>query len=60
VVRVGYYLALLAIIPAPLFLVIDLGVPSRFLHMMMVAKPDARSARAPSASGRSTSSSCRR
>ncbi|MGH7350010.1 MAG: NrfD/PsrC family molybdoenzyme membrane anchor subunit [Candidatus Rokuibacteriota bacterium] len=40
VVRVGYYLALLAIIPAPLFLVIDLGVPSRFLHMMMVAKPD--------------------
>jgi polysulfide reductase chain C len=41
VVRVGYYLALLAIIPAPLFLVFDLGVPSRFLHMMMVAKPDA-------------------
>jgi len=41
VVRVGYYLALLAIIPAPIFLVIDLGVPSRFLHMMMVAKPDA-------------------
>ena len=40
VVRVGYYLALLAIIPAPLLLVIDLGVPSRFLHMMMVAKPD--------------------
>ncbi len=41
VVRVGYYLALLAIIPGPLFLIIDLGVPSRFLHMMMVAKPDA-------------------
>jgi formate-dependent nitrite reductase membrane component NrfD len=38
---VGFYLALLAIIPAPLLLVIDLGVPSRFLHMMMVAKPDA-------------------
>ncbi len=41
VVRVGYYLALLAIIPAPIFLIIDLGVPSRFLHMMTVAKPDA-------------------
>lgn len=40
VVRVGYYLALLAIIPAPIFLIVDLGVPSRFLHMMMVAKPD--------------------
>jgi formate-dependent nitrite reductase membrane component NrfD len=41
VVRVGYYLALLAVIPGPLFLVIDLGVPSRFLHMLLVPKPDA-------------------
>ncbi len=38
-VRVGYYVALLAIIPAPLFLIVDLGLPSRFLHMLMVAKP---------------------
>ncbi len=39
VVRVGYYVALLAIIPAPLLLIIDLGIPTRFLHMMMVSKP---------------------
>jgi formate-dependent nitrite reductase membrane component NrfD len=40
VVRVGYYVAFLAIIPGPIFLVLDLGVPSRFLHMLMVSKPD--------------------
>lgn len=39
IVRVGYYVALLAIIPGPLLLVVDLGLPSRFLHMMMVSKP---------------------
>jgi formate-dependent nitrite reductase membrane component NrfD len=39
VVRVGYYVAFLAIVPAPLLLVIDLGLPTRFLHMMMVSKP---------------------
>jgi formate-dependent nitrite reductase membrane component NrfD len=38
-VRVGYYLALLAIIPGPLILIIDLGLPSRFLHMLMVTGP---------------------
>jgi len=38
VTRVGTYLALLAMLPAPLFLIIDLGVPSRFLHMLMVPK----------------------
>lgn len=40
VVRIGYYLALLAIIPTPLLLIVDLGVPSRFLHMLMSFKPD--------------------
>ena len=40
VVRTGYYLALLAVIPAPLILIVDLGMPSRFLHMLMVSKPD--------------------
>jgi formate-dependent nitrite reductase membrane component NrfD len=39
VVRVGYYVALLAIIPGPIFLVVDLGLPTRFLHMLMVSKP---------------------
>lgn len=40
VIRVGYYSALVAIIPGPLFLIVDLGFPSRFLHMVMVSKPD--------------------
>jgi len=39
VVRTGYYIALLAIIPCPILLIVDLGVPTRFLHMLMVAKP---------------------
>jgi formate-dependent nitrite reductase membrane component NrfD len=39
IVRVGYYVALLAIIPGPIFLIVDLGIPSRFLHMLMVSKP---------------------
>lgn len=39
VVRVGYYLSLLTIAPAPLFLIVDLGLPTRFLHMLMVSKP---------------------
>lgn len=39
VVKIGYYLALLALIPGPIFLVVDLGMPSRFLHMLMVPKP---------------------
>ena len=39
VVRTGYYVALLAVIPAPILLIVDLGLPTRFLHMMMVPKP---------------------
>jgi formate-dependent nitrite reductase membrane component NrfD len=39
VVRVGYYVALLAIIPGPILLTVDLGVPTRFLHMLMASKP---------------------
>jgi formate-dependent nitrite reductase membrane component NrfD len=38
VVRIGYYVALLAVIPAPLLLIVDLGLPTRFLHMLMVPK----------------------
>ena len=34
VVRVGYYLALLALLPCPLILVVDLGVPARFMNML--------------------------
>lgn len=37
--RVGYYLALLTILPGPIFLIVDLGQPSRFLHMLLVSKP---------------------
>jgi len=40
VVRIGYYLALLCVIPGPIFLIMDLGVPSRFLNMLMVSKPE--------------------
>ena len=39
VVRIGYYVAFLAVLPCPIFLIVDLGIPTRFLHMMMVAKP---------------------
>lgn len=35
VARVGYYLAFVALLPCPLILIADLGVPSRFLNMMM-------------------------
>jgi formate-dependent nitrite reductase membrane component NrfD len=39
VVRIGYYLAFLAVLPGPILLIVDLGLPSRFLNMMMVPKP---------------------
>lgn len=35
VVRAGYYLALAALLPCPLILIVDLGVPSRFLNMIL-------------------------
>jgi formate-dependent nitrite reductase membrane component NrfD len=35
VVRAGYYLALAALLPCPLILIVDLGVPSRFLNMLL-------------------------
>jgi formate-dependent nitrite reductase membrane component NrfD len=38
VVRVGYYVAFLAILPGPLLLILDLGLPTRFLNMLMVSK----------------------
>lgn len=33
-VRVGYYVAFIALIPCPLILIVDLGVPTRFLNML--------------------------
>jgi protein NrfD len=39
VIRVGHYIALLAIIPGPIILIVDLGLPTRFLHMLLVSKP---------------------
>jgi formate-dependent nitrite reductase membrane component NrfD len=39
IVRIGYYVAFLAILPCPVLLIVDLGVPTRFLHMLMVSKP---------------------
>ncbi|MBO0796300.1 MAG: polysulfide reductase NrfD [Ktedonobacteraceae bacterium] len=38
VVRTGYYLSLLALLPCPLLLIKDLGRPERFLHMLRVFK----------------------
>jgi formate-dependent nitrite reductase membrane component NrfD len=38
VVRVGRYLAVLAVIPCPPLLILDLGRPERFLHMLRVFK----------------------
>jgi formate-dependent nitrite reductase membrane component NrfD len=35
VARVGYYLAFVALLPCPVILIADLGVPARFLNMMM-------------------------
>ncbi len=35
VARVGYYLAFVALLPCPIFLIVDLGIPARFLNMMM-------------------------
>jgi formate-dependent nitrite reductase membrane component NrfD len=39
VVRTGYYLALAALIPCPIILVVDLGVPARFLNMVLTVNP---------------------
>ena len=35
----GHYIALLAIVPGPIILIVDLGLPMRFLHMLLVSKP---------------------
>lgn len=37
--RAGYYVALLGVIPCPPLLIADLGVPSKFHHMLRVFKP---------------------
>ena len=41
VVRTGYWVALFAILPCPVLLIIDLGLPWRFLNMLLVSKPSA-------------------
>lgn len=38
VVRAGYYLSLLSVLPCPPLLIKDLGRPERFLHMLRVFK----------------------
>ena len=38
VVRTGYYLSLLALLPCPILLIKDLGRPERFLNMMRMFK----------------------
>src|SRR5437868_13152522 len=38
VVRTGYYLSLLAVLPCPPLLIKDLGRPERFLHMLRIFK----------------------
>src|ERR1700694_296622 len=38
VVRTGYYLSLLAVLPCPPLLIKDLGRPERFLHMLRMFK----------------------
>jgi formate-dependent nitrite reductase membrane component NrfD len=38
-VRAGYYLALAALLPCPLLLIIDLGVPTRFVNMLLRFNP---------------------
>lgn len=38
VTRTGYYLSLLALLPCPPLLILDLGKPERFLHMLRVFK----------------------
>ncbi len=37
--RVGYYLTLAALIPCPIILIVDLGVPVRFMNMMRTFNP---------------------
>ena len=37
--RVGYYLALVALIPCPIILIVDLGVPVRFMNMVLRFNP---------------------
>jgi formate-dependent nitrite reductase membrane component NrfD len=38
IARVGHYVALAALIPSPLLLILDLGRPERFHHMLRVVK----------------------
>jgi formate-dependent nitrite reductase membrane component NrfD len=39
VIRVGYYLAFAALLPCPIILIVDLGVPARFMNMLLTFNP---------------------
>lgn len=39
VVRAGYYVAFAALLPCPVILIVDLGVPARFLNMLLSFNP---------------------
>jgi formate-dependent nitrite reductase membrane component NrfD len=39
VARAGYYLALVALLPCPIILIVDLGVPARFMNMVLTFNP---------------------
>lgn len=39
VVRTGYYLTLAALLPCPIILIVDLGVPARFINMLLDFNP---------------------
>lgn len=39
VVRTGYYLTLAALAPCPVILIVDLGVPARFINMLLNFNP---------------------
>jgi formate-dependent nitrite reductase membrane component NrfD len=41
VARLGYYVAFAALLPCPVMLILDLGQPLRFWHMMWNTSPDA-------------------
>jgi formate-dependent nitrite reductase membrane component NrfD len=39
VIRTGYYLATAVLIPCPIILIVDLGVPARFMNMVLYFNP---------------------
>lgn len=39
VIRAGYYVAFAALLPCPVILIVDLGVPARFMNMLLSFNP---------------------